>query len=319
MVGMTDWQPTATMSSLRKRSELASKVRTFLQQAGCLEVETPLLADGCAGHPEQRPIRVDEETLPWNLYLQGSPEAGMKRLVAAGSGDIFQLSKAFRADAVDKNHNPEFTILEWYRVGWPYEQLMSEVQALCECVLGRHLEIERFTYRDIVLECTGKDPVVDGRWRQIQNDRLDERSPDLNSPSAYCGNVIDNVIEEFSRNRRNFFVYRFPPAQACFAAIRDGNPPVANRFELYLEGMELANGYQELTDPVQQRARMLSGRNHFGPDGWKWGDADRRLLEALESGLPECSGVAVGFDRLVMLGLGKRRIEEVISFPTGRA
>lgn len=257
-------------------------------------------------------------------FLQTSPEFHMKRLLAAGSGPIYQLCRAFRDGESGPLHNPEFTLLEWYRPGFDHHALMGEVEELLGMLLGTAAG-RRVTYRDAFLEACGLDPhrATAAELRHRVRELGLELSADLGSGEEarddWLALLLTHAVEPTLSREAPTFLYDFPATQAALARVRPGSPPVAERFEVYCRGVEIANGYRELRDPEEQRSRFeadsLRRRRRGLPDV----APDERLLAALESGLPECAGVALGVDRVVMLAAGATRIDAVTAFPIHRA
>jgi lysyl-tRNA synthetase class 2 len=317
------WRPTASLDALRLRAEILAKTRAFFAEREVLEVETPLLASAPVTdlHLQALSCRYrgpgadDGRT----LWLQTSPEFAMKRLLAAGSGPIFQICKAVRDGEAGRRHNPEFTILEWYRPGWDHHRLMDEIDELLGTVLGT-ASGERLTYEEAFLRYAGVDP------HRESEQALRTRVAELGVPSAgklgrddLLDLVLTHLVEPKLGHCQPTFIHDYPASQAALARVRPGQPPLAERFEVFVEGLELANGYHELSDPTLQRQRFeadLAARREAGlPEV----PIDEHLLAALEHGLPDCAGVALGLDRLVMLAMGTREIADILAFPTGRA
>ena len=292
-----------------------------------LEVETPLLGAGPApdayveNFEVQTEVRGDQRT----LYLQTSPELAMKRLLAAGSGPIYQICKAFRAGETSAIHNPEFTLLEWYRPGWTHLELMSEVAELIETLctsFDRRLGAKRkITYRDLFREQLDVDPFVASN-AQLTN----LLSPSRQSTSGLDRNDVlgllltDHIEPQLDRDEL-LLVYDYPAAQAALAKTANdpGGRPVAERFEAYFGGLELANGYNELTDAAEQRRRLMLAEHDRAKAGLSARPLDERFVAALDAGLPPCAGVALGLDRLLLTLLGKTELEGVLAFPIDRA
>ena len=256
-------------------------------------------------------------------FLHTSPEFAMKRLLAAGLGDCWQMARVFRGGERGRRHNPEFTLLEWYRVGWTAEALMDEVGALLAHLARGHRQlgaIRRLTYRQAVQDHAGVDP-----FTATVEDLADAlRAAGVPAPEgmdrdACLDLILGAVVEPALDPGRPTFIHDFPASQAALARIRSGDPPVAERFELFLAGMELANGFRELTDPDEQAARFEADLEKRRARHLPAPPVDQRFLAALRAGLPECSGVAVGFDRLVMAVAGAASIDEVLAFPADRA
>jgi lysyl-tRNA synthetase class 2 len=305
---------TASHATLRGRAEVNARIRAFFAARGVLEVETPALSSAGISDVALDSITAHARSLgPRPLYLHTSPEYAMKRLLAAGSGDIYQLCRVFRDDELGRWHQPEFTMLEWYRVGWDDERLMGEVEDLLGTVVGAR-PIERTTYSQALEQGLGIGAT--GETRQLV-ERLVKRGVDV--PAGLSHDAILDlafatvVVEQFARDAFTF-VHDYPASQAALARLKAGEPPVAARFEVFAGAIELANGFHELTDAAEQRrrfeaelaARRRAGR-HVPP-------LDEQLLEALALGLPDCAGVAVGVDRLVALALGLDGVSAAMSF-----
>ncbi|MFZ5723734.1 MAG: EF-P lysine aminoacylase EpmA [Pseudomonadota bacterium] len=312
---MTDWRPGATLDILRERARLNADLRAFFAARDVLEVETPLLCSATATDLHLQSFVVA------GRYLQTSPEFALKRLLAAGSGAVYQLGKSFRAGESGGRHNPEFTMLEWYRPGWPLQQLMGEVEALLQATLGSD-RCDRTTYRALFESRFGVNPHAAG-LRALRDLATRETSyghaGDLDV--ATCLDLLFSVcIESTLGYERPLFVSGFPAAQAALARVHvdaDGDR-VAARCEVYVRGMELANGYDELTDAAEQRRRFLADNEVRRRRGLPEIPVDERLLAALAHGLPSCSGIALGVDRLLMLRTGVENIDEVLAFSAAR-
>lgn len=328
---MTDWRPRATLEALQRRARMLADIRAFFSERGVLEVETPYLSGAATTDPALASFAT-HYTGPLyprghTLYLHTSPEFPMKRLLAAGSGSIYQVCKVFRQGESGRLHNPEFTLLEWYRTGFDHRALMDEVEALVRRVLGSTVslaETQRISYREVFEKHTGLDPhaasAADFARAAVAHGIHAPTSLDsAGDEDIWRDLLLTHVIEPQLGQGRLSFLYDYPATQASLARIRAGNPPVAERFELYLNGIELANGFHELADAQEQRARFqrqLFARAHAGQPEVPM---DEHLLGALAHGLPDCAGVALGLDRLVMLALGAPCIQETLAFPVDRA
>ena len=316
-----DWRPTAGRIALTLRAALLSRVRGFFAERSVLEVDTPILSQGATTDPQIESLRTEVRGAG-TRWLHTSPELAMKRLLAAGVGDIYQLCKVFRDGERGRHHNIEFTMLEWYRVGFDHHALMDEVAALLRATLGagRVDPVERLTFRDALQRYADIDPFMAG---VDECGRCLERAG-VATPSG-CGRdaLLDLIAGEVVGQRLGrdgaTFVYDYPAARAALARVRPGDPPVGERFEVYLDGIELANGFRELTDAHEQRRRFEQDLRARADGAGASVTVDERFLAALEAGMPECAGVALGFDRLVMLAAGAARIDEVIAFPIERA
>lgn len=318
-----DWRPRGSRENLARRASMLAATRAFFAHRAVMEVETPLLVAHAVTDPQlaSASAMLPGRTAP--LPLHTSPEFAMKRLLAAGSGDIYQLCHVFRGDERGPLHAAEFTLLEWYRVGLDMDALMDEVDALLRALLPQPLApTERFCYRDLLRMHAGCDPLLDS------DAQLAECAASLGHDARLLRSLDrDGVLDLLMATRVGpllgragpCFVHRYPASQAALARLDPQDSRVALRFELYLQGVELANGFQELGDATEQRARFAGDQHRRAARGLPVPDMDERLLAALEQGLPECSGVALGFDRLVMLACGARRIDEVMAFVPGEA
>jgi lysyl-tRNA synthetase class 2 len=319
-----DWRPAASFERLRLRADLLARIRSFFADRGVLEVDTPALSHATGTDPALESFSTvynGPGPTGTNLYLHTSPEFPMKRLLAAGSGSIYQLCKVFRDGEFGTRHNPEFTLLEWYRTGLDYLDLMDEVEQLLTTVLAGIAppdSVRHWTYRDLFLEYAGIDPftISSGELRDLLLTRYDISCEALSSDDldSWLDLVMTHVIEP-RMGTGLIFVRDYPASQAALARLRPGNPTVAARFEVYLDGIELANGFHELADAVEQRARFEKERARRRNDGLADVCIDERLLSALQSGLPDCAGVALGVDRLVMIASGAESLHDVIAFP----
>lgn len=284
-----DWRPSCSLAALHERAALLRQVREFFHQRGVLEAQTALLA----AHTVTEPA-VESLPVPGIGYLQTSPEYQLKRLLAAGAPSLYQLAPVFRAGESGRRHNPEFVMLEWYRLGFDDTDLMNEVAALLDLTLGP-AHCATVTYADVVSRVPA--PAEPG---------LDERQAlDLRFARG---------VDSLGRGR--FFVTDYPADQAALARLRPHDPRVAARFELVVDGLEVANGYWELGDAAALEARFRSDMERRRAAGQAVPGLDVRFLAAMEAGLPPCSGVALGFDRLLMLRLGASSLRDVMAFPT---
>lgn len=318
------WRPSAGLEILRARARLLGRIRAFFARLGVLEVETPIASRAAAGDPALASLRTGWRGAgprPRTLYLHTSPELPMKRLLAAGSGPIFQICKVFRDGERGRLHHPEFGLLEWYRPGLDYRALMTEVADLARHALERpRLPARRVSYRELFLTHLGLDPMGADAAALRQAAAAIPGAGDLDlDRDGWLDLLLTRYIEPELGRGRLTFVYDYPPNQAALARIRQGTDPVAERFELYLEGVELANGFQELTDPAVQRARFEADLQERAARGLERPPLDEAFLAALEAGMPETAGVALGLDRLLMIATGSTHIDQVLAFPVERA
>jgi lysyl-tRNA synthetase class 2 len=322
-----DWSPAAGREVLAARARLLGQVRRYFAAAGVLEVETPLLSFAGATDPALASLatRYSGPAAPHGvaLYLQTSPEHAMKRLLAADSGPIYQICRAFRDGERGRRHNPEFTLLEWYRPGFALSALIDEVVGLLHEVLPERLREERVSYAQAFGRTLGLDPHrADAAALRAAATRAGvPGAGELALPTrdAWLDLLMTHCIEPGFDPRAITVVLDYPASQAALARVRPGDPPVAERFEVYAGGMELANGFHELTDAAEQRRRFAADNARRRAEGLPEMPVDARLLAALDAGLPDCSGVALGVDRLLMLAVGARDIADVLAFPLERA
>ena len=314
------WEPGAPLQNLKERARILQQIRAFFAVRAVMEVETPALS--CAALTEPA---IDSFVTRYvgpghadglNLYLHTSPEFPMKRLLAAGSGPIYQLCKVFRQGESGRRHNPEFTLLEWYRPGFDHHRLMDEVEALVRDILGLGGRAERISYRDAFLRHAALDPLT------ASLDELHQAARRLGCGEFDAGTERDtwldlihsHVVEPNLGRDGLCFLTDYPASQAALARVNPLDPRVAERFELYYRGVELANGFHELGDSGEQRDRFEAELAERARLGLVTPPMDTRLLAALEAGFPDCAGVALGVDRLVMLAVEASSIDEVIAF-----
>jgi elongation factor P--(R)-beta-lysine ligase len=317
-----NWRPTATREVLKQRAAALAHVREFFAKRSVMEVDTPIVVNAPVTDVHIHSAEVRFPDAPGRHYLHTSPEFAMKRLLASGSGDIFQICHVARGLERGRHHNAEFTLIEWYRLGYSLEQLMDEVEALARHVLGAvatPFRSERITYADAFQTTLGLDPLT----ASLVDLHVAAQNAGFDRPAAGRDELLEFLMS--ARIGPNLgwdaltFVHRYPASQAALARLDPADPRCALRFELYCAGMELANGFHELASASEQRARFKSDLVERERRGLPTGAMDELLLAALEAGLPECAGVAVGFDRLVMLATGARHIDEVLPFPVERA
>jgi lysyl-tRNA synthetase class 2 len=317
------WRPGAPIENLRARAGILAKIRHFFAERGVLEVETPVLSKCAVSDPFIDSLEVSFGFRPGiedeRLYLQTSPEYAMKRLLAAGSGDIYQMAKVFRNGESGRKHNPEFTMLEWYRLGFGDRDLMTEVAALVETVVPE-LQVRYLSYAELFEQELGLDP-HHASLAQLQRacrEHVDAPFDD-DDRDTWLNLLMSHVLEP--RLKGGVFIHSYPASMAALAQVRtdEQGRRVAARFELFVDGVELANGYHELTDAAEQACRLDGDQQQRAALGLPQRPLDSRLVQALEAGLPECAGVALGVDRLVMLALGVDGLEQVVSFMHARA
>lgn len=320
-----DWLPNASIQQLQKRAKIIQSIRHFFIERGLLEVETPTLSQSGVTDihlfcfktffigPELSATKQTAAGLP--LYLQTSPEFHMKRLLSAGSGSIFQICKAFRNEESGRFHNPEFTLLEWYRVGFDHFLLMDEMEQLLQLVLNCG-KARRCTYQEVFLEILNVDPLTAdikelkkaGRELQLGAVLDNESDKDTILQLLFCV-----AIEPVIALHQPCFVYNFPASQAALARISADDPRVAERFEVYYKGIELANGFHELSDAQEQLKRFQEDNRLRELRGIEQMPIDQHFVNSLAN-LPDCAGVALGIDRLIMLATEQKHIDNVLSF-----
>jgi elongation factor P--(R)-beta-lysine ligase len=318
------WQPTATLAALRLRAEALSQTRAFFAARSVMEVDTPALVRHAVTDVNLHSAQVQLPGHPEALYLHTSPEYAMKRLLAAGSGDIYQIAHVFRGDERSRLHNAEFTLIEWYRCGSSMAQLIEEVAHLSHLLLLRALDspFETLSYSQAFVRTLGCDPLSASDAQLCQLAIAHGLHPEL---AARCARdewldwLMASAVGPTLGTQQLCFVHRYPASQAALARVDPADARVALRFELYYRGVELANGFEELADAREQRQRFEHDLSARGARGLPQPQIDHALLSALEAGLPAACGVAVGFDRLLMLRQGAATISDVLPFPLERA
>ena len=313
-----DWKPTASIENLLKRAEIMRQIRQFFTDRGVLEVETPVLSEfsvtdihlSTFSTQFLAPFASEAKT----LHLMTSPAYHMKRLLAAGSGAIFQLCKVFRNEEAGHRHNPEFTMLEWYRPYFDMYRLINEVDDLLQQILDCP-PAESFSYQFVFQTHVGIDPLSATKAQLVEKARKHGlQCEDDEMRDTLLQFLFSEVVEPNIGKTCPIAVYHFPSTQAALAQVSSEDHRVAERFEFYYQGLELANGFHELSDAQEQMRRFNADNLEREKMGLPQQQLDSRFLAALNAGLPNCSGVALGVDRLIMLALGAKSIEEVISF-----
>jgi elongation factor P--(R)-beta-lysine ligase len=322
-----DWRPSASLEMLRARADLLARIRDFFRHAGVLEVETPACSRFGVTDPAIESLTT-RYTGPGAAqgglrYLHTSPEFPMKRLLAAGSGPIYQLCRVFRNGELGSRHNPEFSLLEWYRPGFDHHQLMHEVACLIRSLADRDLPIERLSYAEAFERQLGIEPHT-ATVQQLQASAIEHQIAGaedllLEDRDGWLDLLLSHLIEPHLGVEGMTFLYDYPSTQAALSRVRPGNPSVAERFELYLSGVEIANGFHELVDAAEQRQRFLDDNRRREAMGLATVPPDEHLLAALEAGMPDSAGVAVGVDRLLMILTGSRHIRQTLAFDAERA
>ncbi len=320
------WQPSAPITNLLKRAGLLADIRRFFADRGVLEVETPAMSQATVTDIHLVPFQTrfvgPGAAEGRDLWLMTSPEYHMKRLLTAGSGPIYQMGRCFRNEEAGRHHNPEFTLLEWYRPHYDMYRLMNEVDDLLQQILEcdaaeslsyqqaflRHLNVDPLTAdKSELVACAQKLGVGDLATREEDRDTLLQLL------------FMLGVEPHIGQENKPAFIYHFPASQAALAEISTEDHRVAERFEVYFKGVELANGFRELRDSKEQRQRFELDNRRRALAGLPEQPIDEYLLAALSQGMPDCSGVALGIDRLVMLALKADSLQEVIAFPVDRS
>ena len=322
------WQPTASINNLLKRAKIISQVRQFFADRCILEVETPTLSQYAVTDVHLssfhtlflKPGETDERQ-GQKMSLITSPEYHMKRLLAAGSGPIYQICKCFRNhEEVSRYHNPEFTMLEWYRIQFDMMQMINEVDDLLQNILDCE-PVERISYQKAFQRHLNIDPLEADHATLVE--AIKQLNIELNTDDYDRDTLLQCLfsfgVEPHIGQERPIAVYNFPASQAALAAISSEDHRVASRFEFYYKGVELANGFKELTNPQEQKMRFEQNNIDRANQNLPPQNIDIELIAAMESGLPDCAGVAVGLDRLIMLALDAMNLDDVISFTFDRA
>lgn len=304
----------AGLQQLRDRARMYRHIRAFFDDLGYLEVDTPLL--GVSSNSDSHIHSIRARVMGAPVYLQTSPEFAMKRLLAAGSGSIYQICHAFRDEEKGRLHHPEFTLLEWYSLGFDYRQLMDQVESLIASLLQQHVSIPRMTYFECFAQVLGLDLAEAGAATCRQ--AVTAHIPGIDAQGLSRDDCLDLLMSQVvARTFRGFtFVYDYPASQAALARIKPDNPSCAERFELFYADLELANGFTELTDVQEQRRRFEQDNRQRHSQGREVIPLDEAFLAALEVGLPACAGVAIGLDRLMLVSSNSSDISQVLTLDT---
>lgn len=322
------WQPTCGLQQLRLRAQLLAFIRQFFDERDVLEVETPLLCHTTGTDPLLDFFKADYRFLPQPqpLFLQTSPEFAMKRLLAAGSGSIYQICKAFRNGESGRFHNPEFTMLEWYRVDFDLEDLMTETGELISTILAPRFPekmVEKISYSDLFIKVTGLNPLVFS-LADYQTFAQENGFPEA---VELCGEnhvewldfLFSHLIQPELGLQSVCLVHGYPALLSSLARVNPENSAITDRFEVFVQGIELGNGFYELSDSEEQSHRFDAERVERAEKSLPDVQKDEYLLAALAAGLPACSGIAVGIDRLLMLLDNSQSIDDILTFPVARA
>ncbi|MEO1202630.1 MAG: EF-P lysine aminoacylase EpmA [Pseudomonadota bacterium] len=312
---MTDWRPGSGLDTARHRAFLLSRARRYFGERGTLEVDVPALADATATDPNIESFVVDD-----GAFLQTSPEAYMKRLLAAGYPDIYSICRVFRRGETGRRHLREFTLIEWYRLGFDLDAIIEDTVSFIATVLDRDALVAMMTihdYRDIFMQTLNVDPLaagIDELAEAAGADAALRRSLGADR-DAWLDLLLSTQIAPAFNERGLTVLRNFPASQASLARLSPDDEAVAERFEVFLGDLELANGFVELTDAIEQSVRMDRDIDRRLSLGRRPVPRDERLVAALASGLPACSGVAVGFERLHMIAAASNDIRSVVTFP----
>ncbi len=315
------WQPTADVAMLKQRAKLIAAIRQFFYQRDVLEVDTPAMSQATVTDIHLHTFKTEFVGPGFAdgqiLYLMTSPEFHMKRLLSAGSGAIYQICKSFRNEESGRYHNPEFTMLEWYRPGFDHHQLMDEMDELLQLILGCQ-QAERMSYQQAFLNVLGVCP-LEGSMLELKQAAAKLGLSDIAEPEEDRDTLLQLLfsigIEGKIGQEVPVFVYDFPASQAALAQINPTDNRVAERFEVYFKGIELANGFHELANGDEQLIRFEADNHKRIEMGLEPQPIDMNLVNALRAGFPDCAGVALGIDRLIMLALSLKHIDQVTAFP----
>jgi len=324
------FNPTASLASLRSRSQLLGEIRRFFEDREFIHVETPLLSRDTVVDRYIEPIVVDESCVlegdvdDGQFFLQTSPEFAMKRLLASGATAIYQICKAFRTGESGRRHNPEFTMLEWYRVGDDMDAGMGLLSDFTKHMFGAK-QVDQISYSDAFVKYANVDPATASidEFKSVCKSRSVDASSFENETDRdmWLNLIMSEIVEPMLGISAPVIVFNFPASQSALAKVcqSTNGHEVARRFELYVNGVELANGYHELLDADELERRNQKVNDQRASDGRDGLPSQSEMLQAMRHGLPECSGVAVGVDRLMMVLLEKESIGDVIAFPIDRA
>jgi len=318
------WRPTADRSALRLRARMKARIRAFFEASDALEVDTPVLSTAAPTEPQVTPL--ETRVAGQRAFLQTSPEFAMKRLLAAGMGDCWQLARVFRDRERGRRHHPEFDLLEWYRLDHDHHELMDEVEAVVAASLAPERTVAaatRLSYTEAFQRHASVDPLAATTAELRAAAAAGEGAPAAgladDDRDGWLDHLLTAVVTPAFASDRPTFVYDWPANQAALARTDASDARVASRFELFWGELELANGFHELADTAEQRGRFVAENEQRMAGGDAALPVDEHLLAALDAGLPDCAGVALGFDRLVMLAAGRGDIDDVLTFPFERA
>jgi len=317
----TDWQPSASVNIISQRANMLNIIREFMQAHSILEVETPVLCHAAVTDPHIESLNTvlscPDQTESKTLFLQTSPEYAMKRLLASGIGAIYQISRVFRDKEMSKLHNPEFTLLEWYQLGYDHHTMMGEVEKLVK-LLG-FKRCDRISYADIFKYHTGIDPHNSKDDELLRTAKMLGLHSHTDDKSFLLDFIFNEKIAPNLSRETPTFIYDFPKCLSALAKLSQDSPSRAERFELYINGVEIANGFNELCDANEQKHRFEINRAIRKQNDKINYAIDKRFIDALDHGLPACAGVAIGLDRLLMMLVQCDDIKQVLTFPVDMA
>ena len=320
------WLPTAEIETLKLRARILQSIRVFFAERNVTEVQVPSITTSSVTevHIDSIPLEIQSGI----AFLHTSPEYPMKRLLAAGMSDCYYMGSVFRQGECGDRHNPEFTMLEWYRLNYSLEQLSEEVAELVQRVLATDVDVLTISYADAVAKYTGID-IFNTNFSEIEfvlkahsiavADNMGE-DLDIYLDLLMSTLVFPNLCDAATQIKQITIINNYPATQAALARIRSDSRGhnVAARFEVFVDGLEIANGYHEIQDVAILEQRFIEDNKRRVRLGKREMPIDAYLLSAMENGLPDCTGVALGIDRLIMLALNKQDIKEVIAFPQER-
>ncbi len=322
---MSHWKPSATIQFLQQRNQYIRKIREYFYNAKVLEVETPILSQFATVDPNIESFTTDFNNTSTPYYLRTSPEFAMKRLLASGSGDIYSIAKVFRNEQHGRLHNPEFSMLEWYRIKFTLNDLMDEVTKLLTSLSTEFNEVARYSYAEVFQKYLAINPhiVETSKLLIITRNNINITS---NLTRADCLDLLFNHIIQpklivDNTQLHGYYIHSYPQQMADLAQIsfcKQSNALVANRFELFINGIEIANGYYELLDAIEQQQRFIKAQQQRKSSNKHPVPYDKNLIDALKAGMPCCSGVALGLDRVFMMLQNKDAIADVMPFDFNR-
>lgn len=322
-----NWQANTSLDILKLRASVFQSIREFFRQRDVLEVDTPVLSSSTNTDPHIQSfstqyISVSGTAADGKKYLSTSPEFHMKRLLSSGSGSIYQLGHVFRQSELGSQHNPEFTMLEWYRVGYDYFELMEEVADLVSVLFKKSIEVENLSYQKAFIRYLDVDPFnvsEEELQTHAEENGLSTMEAGVYDKDYYLDFLMSHLIQPKLGNDKLTFVHEYPASQCALAKISPDDDRFAERFELFYRGVELANGYHELIDAAEQQRRFEQQNQARVKHGGEPVEFDQYLVQALEAGMPACSGVALGVDRIIQLRQGAKSLQDILAFPFNRA